>query len=84
MSTGCVPSAVKSNCARQWPGTPSGTASVNTYENLPLAAVSTASGLTPKGRSFSGPPVNSTMNLRTPAGRGWPGWPPRPSRVPVQ
>jgi len=29
ISTGSAPSAIRSNCARQWPGTPSGTASIS-------------------------------------------------------
>jgi hypothetical protein len=84
MSTASLPSGVKSNCARQCPGTPSGTASAKTYENLPRAALSTGSGLTPEGSDSSGLPTNSTMNLRTPAGLGRPGWPPRPVRVATQ
>jgi len=49
-----------------------------------LAHIATASGVTPKAIFVSGPPRNSTTNLRTPLGRGVPGWPPLPSRVATQ
>src|SRR3546814_3025353 len=82
--TGVQTCALPIYCARQCPATPSGTASVKTYENVPRELISTASGLTPYASFSSGAPLNSTMNLRTQTGRFIPGSPPRPSRVATQ